>query len=320
MARPSKPERAKRLHRFALFALFALAFAAVPAAARECPADRIDESVRVRFVNDGDTLTLSDGRRVRLIGINAPEIAHDDRPGEPGGIEARNSLRRLVRESGQRIGLRFDEERRDRHGRWLAHVFDRKGRNLAALLVERGEAFAVTIPPNLWQSRCLHALEQTARRNRRGVWGMPFWKPVDLDRAQERKRLRTGFRLLRGRVLDSVRLKPGTRVRLSGGVTLWIPARDRRYFGRNGMGDWKGRRLEARGWMYLRRGKWQMTLTHPLNVTRLPATEMSDSGPQCLPDSARAASAFNSRKRAMSASNVSRIRSCSARLASMNSR
>ena len=316
MARAWRSERAKRLRRFALFALLASAFAAPPAPARQCPADRIDETVRVRFVNDGDTLTLSDGRRVRLIGINAPEIAHDDRPGEPGGIEARNRLRRLVRESGQRVGLRFDEERHDRHGRWLAHVFDRRGRNLAALLVERGEAFAVAIPPNLWQSRCLHALERTARRNRRGVWGMPFWKPVYLDRAQERQRLRPGFRLLRGRVLDSVRLHPGTRVRLSGGVTLWIPARDRRHFGRGGMDDWKGRRLEARGWMYRRRGQWQMTLTHPLNVARLPATTAL----QRRPDSACAARAFNSRKRAMSASKVSRIRSCSARLVSMNSR
>jgi len=38
-----------------------------------CPADSFDETTTVRYIHDGDTLHLKDGRKVRLIGINTPE-------------------------------------------------------------------------------------------------------------------------------------------------------------------------------------------------------------------------------------------------------
>ena len=58
------------------------AFATSPAT-EDCPVDRIDEFVKVRQVFDGDTILLMDGRKVRLLGINSPELEHDDRPAEP---------------------------------------------------------------------------------------------------------------------------------------------------------------------------------------------------------------------------------------------
>ncbi|RMG29797.1 MAG: thermonuclease family protein [Gammaproteobacteria bacterium] len=248
--------------------LFALA---CPAAGRAlCPADRFDAQARVRYVDDGDTLTLEDGRRVRLIGLNAPEIPHRDRPGEPGGIEARNRLRALVDASGRRVRLRFDAERRDRHGRLLAHVFDRNGRLLSALLIDSGLAFAVTIPPNLWQADCLHRLDRQAQRARRGLWGRAAWAPLEADRPADFRRLRPGFRRLRGRVRNVTRFRRGTRVRLSHLAQLWIPARYRRYFSGDPPARWRGRRIEARGWMHPWHGRWELTLTHPLNLRRLP--------------------------------------------------
>ena len=36
-----------------------------------------EDWLRVRWVNDGDTIVLTDGRKVRYLGINAPEIAHE---------------------------------------------------------------------------------------------------------------------------------------------------------------------------------------------------------------------------------------------------
>ncbi|MDH3838505.1 MAG: hypothetical protein OET57_17290, partial [Desulfobacteraceae bacterium] len=42
----------------------------------------------VNWVNDGDTIVLSDGRHVRYIGINAPEIAHDNHKSEAFGYAA----------------------------------------------------------------------------------------------------------------------------------------------------------------------------------------------------------------------------------------
>ena len=41
-----------------------------------CPAPGKLPQAKVQRVVDGDTLRLADGRNVRLIGLNAPELAH----------------------------------------------------------------------------------------------------------------------------------------------------------------------------------------------------------------------------------------------------
>ena len=72
---------------------------------------------------DGDTVRLKDNRRVRLLGINAPELRRKNHPGEALAIEARNALRALVEQHSYRAGLRFGSERDDRYGRTLAHLY-----------------------------------------------------------------------------------------------------------------------------------------------------------------------------------------------------
>ena len=47
------------------------------------------EWVTVKRVNDGDTVQLADGRLVRYLGVNAPEINHARNTAEPFGFEAR---------------------------------------------------------------------------------------------------------------------------------------------------------------------------------------------------------------------------------------
>ncbi|MGD2038075.1 MAG: hypothetical protein PVH28_09340, partial [Desulfobacterales bacterium] len=44
-----------------------------------------DSWKRVKWVIDGDTVVLVDGQKVRYIGINAPELAHEDHKAEPYG-------------------------------------------------------------------------------------------------------------------------------------------------------------------------------------------------------------------------------------------
>ena len=77
--------------------------------------------VTVKRVNDGDTVQLADGRFVRYIGVNAPEINHAHNTAEPFGFEARARNNELV--GTQRIRLEFDIERFDDYGRTLAYVF-----------------------------------------------------------------------------------------------------------------------------------------------------------------------------------------------------
>jgi hypothetical protein len=73
------------------------------------------EDAAVSRVTDGDSLVASDGTRVRLIGIDAPDLETND----CFSSEAMNHLGQLAG-PGTRVRLVFDAERLDRFGRTLA--------------------------------------------------------------------------------------------------------------------------------------------------------------------------------------------------------
>jgi micrococcal nuclease len=70
---------------------------------------------------DGDTLLLTNGARIRLIGADTPETVKPDHEVEPWGPEATAFTRAFV--SGGQVRLEFDRERLDRYGRFLAYVW-----------------------------------------------------------------------------------------------------------------------------------------------------------------------------------------------------
>lgn len=102
--------------------------------------------VRVTSVADGDTLTISDSAGfptvVRLLGINAPEVAHDDQPAQCGAEAAKKALTALTK--GRRVTLLTDpgSERTDRFGRLLAYVEVPELGDVAEQLLRRGLAIA----------------------------------------------------------------------------------------------------------------------------------------------------------------------------------
>jgi micrococcal nuclease len=130
--------------------------------------DREDRFCRVRWVADGDTLILEDGRHVRYLGINAPETAHDGRPAQPFGRAARRYNRQLVED--QMVRLEFDQEPRDRFGRWLAHVYRRDGLWVNRAMVAKGLAIYLYTPKNTKHGPVLLAAQGEAMRARRGLW------------------------------------------------------------------------------------------------------------------------------------------------------
>ncbi len=75
---------------------------------------------RVQRVIDGDTLLLEDRTRVRLIGVNTPEMKTDDGVPQPWAVEATEFTESFVK--GKRVHLQFDRERLDQFERTLAYV------------------------------------------------------------------------------------------------------------------------------------------------------------------------------------------------------
>jgi len=135
-------------------------------------AQALPEETLVRRVIDGDTIELADGRLVRYIGIDAPEVRR--RQGdqwvvdpEPFGQEARDANRRLV--EGKSIGLEYDVQTHDRFGRLLAYVYV-DGQMVNAKLLEGGFAQPLTIPPNVRYADLFRRLAAEARQQQQGLW------------------------------------------------------------------------------------------------------------------------------------------------------
>jgi micrococcal nuclease len=121
-------------------------------------------------VVDGDTLELRDGTRVRLIGIDTPEVAHPDFGDECYGPEASKYTEHLLR-PGDGLRLVFDVDRYDRYGRLLAYVYRAAdGLFVNARIVARGYAYVETVPPNVAHAEQFRRLARAARAEARGLW------------------------------------------------------------------------------------------------------------------------------------------------------
>lgn len=236
-----------------------------PAGGIACPADQRGERAVSAEVIDGDTLALADGRRVRLLGINTPEIGRDGKPSEPLAEDARSLLRDLAG-PGTDLRLRLDVERFDRYGRLLAHVFAASGENIQARLLDAGLATTLVVPPNQWAVDCYAAVEAGARSRRAGIWRLDAYQPVPAENLAGTAR---GYRVVTGRVQRVGESRGNLWLNLSRGMALRIPREDLVYFGERDPRRLAGRRVEARGWIHKRKGELRMTVRHPAALTVL---------------------------------------------------
>ena len=141
------------------YVLAAMLFLVSPSCARA----QQDLECIVAKVSDGDSFKCRDGSRVRLIGIDAPELDQ-----EPFGRRSREALERRMAK-GTAVRLEFDVQPRDQYGRLLAYVW-RDGRLINEEQVADGFAATLTVPPNVrWADRFRKALV-TARERNAGLW------------------------------------------------------------------------------------------------------------------------------------------------------
>jgi micrococcal nuclease len=122
----------------------------------------------VKWVNDGDTIVLTNGKRVRYIGINSPEIDHDKQRAQPFGYAARALNQQMV--LNQKIRLEYDRERQDRYGRLLAYIFLPNGIFLNEHLLQRGYAYLLYRKPNLKYHQRLLKAQREAMKAGNGLW------------------------------------------------------------------------------------------------------------------------------------------------------
>jgi micrococcal nuclease len=130
---------------------------------------RREKSVAVAWVLDGGTFETAAGERVRLLGIDAPEVAHHDQQEEPYGDESTEWLRQQI--GGQTVTLHLGVEETDRYGRTLAWIYTADGTLINRLALSTGQAklldrfgLPLDLEPGLRESAA------TARMQRIGLW------------------------------------------------------------------------------------------------------------------------------------------------------
>lgn len=251
-------------------AFFVAAFWHLPTLAY-CPVPDKPQQVAVRQVVDGDTLRLSDGRSVRMIGLNAPEIGRKGRTSEPYAEAAKRRLQALVNASDGRVGLVPGVESKDKYGRTLAHIYGRNGDNLEAVLLSEGLGYRVAVAPNVNLASCQQHAEQAARVARAGLWRQsPVLRDGDVRQS--------GFAVISGKIQGIERNRGGVWLDLGDQVVLQVPARLQRNFPARFFDNLKGRQVEARGWVLDRSRKgglkpgqrrWLLPLTDPSMLERV---------------------------------------------------
>jgi len=121
----------------------------------------------VKRVVDGDTYETASGKKVRLIGVNTPELRGEER--ELG--EAAKEFAR-VRLEGKTVYHFRDISDTDRYGRLLRYVFIAGDPAMFnETLLREGYASVMTVPPDVTFAETFLELERQARENRRGLWG-----------------------------------------------------------------------------------------------------------------------------------------------------
>lgn len=125
------------------------------------------ELATVKRVIDGDTIELTDGRRVRYIGVNTPELHHPNKKVQCYGKEAMEKNKELV--EGKEIKLVKDVSETDRYKRLLRYIY--VGDTFVnEILVREGYALQATFPPDVKYAKLFQQAAEEAREKNKGLW------------------------------------------------------------------------------------------------------------------------------------------------------
>jgi micrococcal nuclease len=177
----------------------ALLIAAAPSSAGSLARDSaytdvpIQETGRITKVLDGDTFEfLADGEsrptRVRLLGVNTPEVTGQDNihfaADMCAGREAEAQLERLL-PAGTKVQLRALHKDSTNRGRILRYVFafdpqtDQYDTDISAIVAESGLAMWFTVDQESALSYPYRLIVQQAQRGGRGIWDPNHCGPVE---------------------------------------------------------------------------------------------------------------------------------------------
>jgi len=228
-----------------------------------CPIVGYGDGLKVRSVNDGDTFTLTNGVRVRVLGIDAPEMNYKKpENSQPGAVGAMNYLKQLIK-PGDEVFLFFDKKTQDRYGRILANVRLKNKQNLSALMLQQGWAQQLVYPPNIKYWDCYKDLEKEARAAKKGIWTSSRYIAKSTVSANK---LTSGYRRYYGKVTQREISSRYLWFLLDDKIWLGFKKNDLIYFPKHYFDDFIGKSIEISGWTYYSHDALRIRVSHPQQI------------------------------------------------------
>lgn len=213
--------------------------------------------IRVKTVYDGDTVVLEDGQKVRFLGINTPEVQHRDKPADAGGDEAKRWLQAKL--LNKRVRLELANEKTDKYGRTLAHLFTENKEHINLQLVTAGLAAVNIYPENLLYVSELVEAEERAEKAHLGIWQQPQYQPQSVNSLSESKPI--GWTRVVGRVVAIKTTNKSIYLEFSDHFQARIEKQWLTLF--PDVNDYNGKTIEVRGWINKSNDRLSMLIRHP---------------------------------------------------------
>ncbi|MEQ1635491.1 MAG: thermonuclease family protein [Methylococcales bacterium] len=212
---------------------------------------------KIKRVIDGDTVLLDDGTKVRLLGINTPEMANRHQSAEAGGKRAKQWLNEQLQ--GQIVRLETDVEKTDKYGRTLAHIFTDADVHINAQLVKLGLAAVSLYPPNLKYANALITAQEIAEKHQLGIWNDAAYAVKAIE--QLNRDNQQGWQRLTGVVNNLRQTRQYYYLEFSGNFNARIHRSNAQLFPE--LTNFVGQTVEVRGWINQQQGQLSMLIRHP---------------------------------------------------------
>ena len=209
--------------------------------------------VKSWYVQDGDSLSLAKGHRLRLGQINTTEMASKGRPNQAYAQQGKDQLKQKLHQQDV-IYLQLLPEIKDHYGRWLVKLYDGAGKSTEASLVSQGLAYVISMNGK-GAEHCLWQQEEVARRQGLGIWQAPISRVHDAAMLGSNQ---GGFMRMGGAVTDISESQRHWYIGLGGQVAMKIP-KDVLAASRFNINTpkqlqrWIGQTITVRGWLAWRK-------------------------------------------------------------------
>ncbi len=208
-------------------------------------------------VYDGDTIILQNGKHVRLLGVNTPEIESRHQIEEPGGVAAKQWLQAQL-SGNSKIYLEFDQVRHDKYKRLLAYIYLPNGEHLNLALLEKGLGAVSIIPPNGRYADELIRAQHHAEKNKLGIWSMPEYQSRPITEISSHNKgwqrfTATPINLRKGKKYTRLIISDKTDIRIANANVNLFPE----------LTDYLGKAVEVRGWVARNKDHYTVLISHP---------------------------------------------------------